>query len=852
MKVSLNWIQEYSNFDLNKIKKTELFDKIGSQLGAIDDVIEWGPKYKGVKVVKVVSCEKHPNADKLTICKIDDGKTTKGLRRDDAGFIELVCGAPNVRKDMLAAWIPPGEAVPETYDVEPFVIESREIRGVVSNGMLASPKELGISNEHRGILDIGYDGVDKEKVKPGTPIVDLYGLDDTVVDIENKMFTHRPDCFGLIGVAREIAGIFGKKFRSPSWYLETQTPIVSSKEKIKLKTQNLIQDLVPRFTGQVLTNISISPSPIHLQAGLTRIGIRPVNNIVDLTNYIMAITGQPVHAFDYDKVLALSNSPTIMPRLGKKGEKLKLLSGKTIELTDKDIVIATDKKPIALAGIMGGAETEVSDSTKRVILECASFDMYTIRRSTMRHGLFTEASTRFTKGQSPLQQDRVLHRLVYKLCEYGAQPTSTHFDIIHPSIKRKPKPITIESKYINDRLGLSLQPKEIKKRLKNVELSIDLIGDNLKIRPSFWRTDLHIREDIVEEVGRLYGYDKLPLKLPIRDLSSPKQNENIGLKKQLRELMAEAGANEVLTYSFVPESLLEAVNQEPKHAFKIANALSPELQFYRLSLIPSLLKLVHPNIKSGFKELAIYEIGKSHMKGLFEPKSKIPASEERIAIVYAAHPKARSHKKHGAPYFIAQQYLGWILGKLGIDYELHVVDHSPSKEEGRQAIAPFDHKRTAYVRAKDTKGASELIGFIGEFHDHAKSKLKLPEYCAGFELDVSRLMKFQKKLASYSPLSEYPPVSQDITLKVPSSISYNDLTTRFESSLQKTFTDELGKIELNWGLLSIYRPEKSKSKNYTFRISVASYSETLNDKQINALLNKVANKSIIDLGGQRV
>ena len=374
MKLSLDLAQQYSNVDLKAISQDKLLEKIGSQLGAVDEVIEWGPRYEGILVAKVVSANKHPNADKLSVCLVDDGGKNSTVKRNEDKLIQVVCGAPNVGAGQLVAWIPPGATVPATYDKDPLVLEAREIRGAMSNGMLASPSELGVSSDHNGILVIDPAEVSRTSVKPGQPFKDLYGLDDVVIDIENKMFSHRPDCFGVLGLARELAGINQKPFTSPSWYDEF-AKIDPDTSGLPLTVKNDVQKLVPRFCAVVIAGVTVKPSPYSMQSALTRVGIKPINNIVDITNFVMYLTGQPLHAFDYDKVKSGKQDAELAVRLSKKSEELTLLGGKKITFEEPALVITDGIRPIGLAGIMGGTGTEVSTSTKNIILECANFDM---------------------------------------------------------------------------------------------------------------------------------------------------------------------------------------------------------------------------------------------------------------------------------------------------------------------------------------------------------------------------------------------------------------------------------------------------------------------------------------------
>ena len=357
MKISLNWVKEFTDI---KCSTQALVAKIGAQLGEVDEVIELGPRYEGIVAVKVVSCSKHPNADKLSVCKVDDGGVNKKVKRDDKGLVQVVCGAPNVRAGITVAWIPPGAIVPSTYDKEQFKLDVRPLRGVDSNGMLASGKELAVNDDHEGILILD------KPAKPGTPLTEVYDLDDVIVDVENKMFTHRPDCFGMLGVAREIAGIQHIKFTSPEWYQKVQDDFKKASTPLKLTVNNELPDLVPRFMAVPMSNVEVKPSPIVMQSYLTRLGVKPINNVVDVTNFMMLLTAQPLHAYDYDKVAAhdKSTEATLVIRKPKKNEQLALLNGKTIEPREDAIMIATKERLIGFGGVMGGVDTEVDENTK--------------------------------------------------------------------------------------------------------------------------------------------------------------------------------------------------------------------------------------------------------------------------------------------------------------------------------------------------------------------------------------------------------------------------------------------------------------------------------------------------------
>ncbi len=841
MKISVNWIKQFTDIDLSI---EDLVAKIGAQIGAVEEIIDIGARYQGIVVAKVVTCEKHPNADKLSVCLIDDGGVVAGVNRNDSGLVEVVCGAPNVRQDLMVAWIPPGATVPSTYDKEPFVLEARELRGVVSNGMIASGKELAINEDHGGIVELDIEAA------PGTPFAEVYELNDYVIDIENKMFTHRPDCFGIIGVAREIAGVQNKQFTSPEWYLRSLDRIKPGKTKLPLNVVNDAPELVPRFMAVAMAEVNVHPSPLIIQTYLARVGIRPINNIVDTTNYLMILTGQPLHAYDYDKVAAKSGEvPTLVARLAKNNEKLTLINGKTYELESPSIVIATDTGAIGVGGVMGGATTEVDENTKNIILECANFDMYSIRKTAMKYGLFTDAVTRFNKGQSPLQNERVIEEAVATL-QYvsGADTASEVFD--EGTEPKQPKEVEVDYRLINDRLGLELEEKDIIKRLENVEMTVKTEGELLIIQPPYWRTDLEISEDIIEEVGRLVGYDKLPLVLPRRSIKPTERNRTLDFATDVRDKLSSMGANEALTYSFVHGKLLDTVGQDKDKAFKLSNALSPDLQFYRLSLTPSLLEKVHANLRSDYvrdtedNEFALFEIGKTHIKEVHsQSEPDVPYEFQRIALVIAADDKTAKRKYGGAAYYQAQSYLRELLSAFNIDFSLEPLDPSRYDINTVVEIAPFDPERSATITVNES-----VIGQVGEFLPKVKKQLKLPHWTAGFELDMRALEEHSRPL-SYQAIPRYPKVVQDITLRVSSNVLHAQLLKVLNQTLDVLAGD---KLYLNLMPKDVFQKEGEPHSNITLRLWAAHYEKTMTATEVNELLGALAERANQEFGAERV
>jgi len=829
MKVSLNWIKQLTSVNL---PIDRLVEKIGAQLGAIEEVIDTSKRYEGLLVVRVVSCIKHPNADKLSLCLVDDGGRKKDVKRNEDGLIQIVCGAPNVKAGMLAVWIPPGSTVPSTFDKDPFVIEARSIRNKTSQGMLASAKELDIGDDHSGIVVVDKDA------KAGDSFAELYRMNDYIIDIENKMFTHRPDCFGMLGLARELAGIQQQAFKSPDWYRENASlPADGRKNVLKLSINNELPELVQRFCAVAVKDVKVGPSPVWLQASLSRVGVKSINNIVDLTNFYMLLTGQPLHAYDYDKV----KTGILGVRLSKKGEKLALLNGKEVTLDKSAVVITDGERPIGLGGIMGGSGTEVDENTRSIILECANFDMNQTRKTAMEYGLFTDAATRFTKNQSPRQNMAVIVKVAEDILRLGGgRVASAVLDDKHYGVDSTP--VDVSPEFINARLGLDLSPAEIKKLLENVEFKVETAG-KLKITPPFWRTDIEIPEDIVEEVGRLYGYDKLPVVLPERKLAPAERNQLADFKDDLRDILASAGANEVLTYSFVHGSLMEKTGQDPAQAYRIINALSPDLQFYRLSLTPSLLSKIYPNYRAGYKEFAIFELGKGHNKLMKEKAVKhLPREFEMLSLVFTSGEK--SPRRRGAPFYQAKNILQYVAERLEIELSFRPIP----KEEPFAAAKPFDHERSAQVW--DAAGKVPL-GMVGEYRQSVLANLKLPEYSAGFEIGIEELMSILPEHSAYLPLSRFPEVEQDFCLQAPADSNYAELSSFVHANLEKLSQPAGYNYQLQ--PLDIYqRQSDEKHKQTTWRIMLWHPQRTLTVKETNLLLDELAASAKKELKAERI
>jgi phenylalanyl-tRNA synthetase beta chain len=820
MIISVNWLRQLTDITL---PIDELATLIGARLVEIEEVIDLGEKYKDVVVARVVSAQPLEGSDHLNIVRIDDGGATQGVERGEDGLVRVVCGAPNVREGLLVAWLPPNSTVPETYGSdEPFVLGARKLRGVMSNGMIASARELDLWDEHEGILEL-----DKDLV-PGSSFAEGYELNDYLLDIENKSLTHRPDCFGMIGFAREVAAIQGKTFETPGWLLDVSSDFGEKQGDVPAP-HVVIDDveLSARYEAVVLAGADGSAkSPLQLQTYLARVGVRPISAVVDVTNYLMLWSGQPLHAFDYDKLVAEAGGVAeIHVRGGRPGEKLLLLDGREIELAESDIVIAAGEKAIGLAGAMGGASTEIDPNTKNIILESATFNLYNLRATQMRHGIFSEAITRFTKGQPADLGAPVLVEATRLTGEYaGAKRVSDVADE-YPG-KREPIQLRVSVTQVNDVLGSEFAAEEAAEILRRVEFDIVVHDDHeMAISVPYWREDIHIAEDVIEEIGRLNGFDSINPVLPNRDFSAVRPTPFDRFRAQLRTSLERAGGNEVLTYSFVHGDMLEKAGQLREDSYRITNSISPDLQYYRQSLTPNLLGATYGNIKQGFDEFALFELNKTHMKPHGLTDEQVPREQDLLALTFAS-----KNPKKGSPYYQAKKMLDYLADSLGLTLVYNFYDDT----HGEPVAAPFEPRRSARVGDAKTR---LVLGFVGEYKRSVSKAFKLPEYAAGFELSTEALFEAsQQAETTYRPISRYPGTERDICFRVPLNVAYRDVAEAIHDVLNEN------ELETNCTPVDIYQGPNADTKNITLRIKMISHDHTLTSKEAGTVVDSIVER----------
>ena len=826
MLISLNEIKKLVK-EAAKIETSELVKLIGARLVEVEGTIDLAPKYKGIKIVKVMECEAIPETH-LHVCKIDAGQKD---------LIQVVCGAPNVHKDMFAVWIAPGCIVPQTYGdgKENFKLSVRPLRGFESHGMLAALDELDLGEDHDGIIEINPEQkyVDAsghaQIVKPGDNFAEVFDLNDIILDIENKSLTHRPDTFGIIGFAREVAGILGVKFVEPSVDFDglkvTQNLTaaglaekVEDSERIKIEVED--EKLCPRYSAAVFAISATGQSDALEKANyltngaifLAKAGMRTISKIVDATNITMLMTGQPLHAFDYDKFKAVGGGgePKITVRAAKDGEKLKLLDDSEIVLQCTDIVICSGETPVALAGAMGGESTEIDENTKKIILESATFSLYNLRKTQMAHGIFSEAITRFTKGQPVSGVVPALARCSAmlldsptKITDFEISETSSDEDIF----------VEVYLEDINDLLGTKYALDTVVSTLNNV--GIELVGkDNgLRFKIPAWRTDIHIKEDIIEEVGRLLGYDNIALDYPTRPFIGAEKNALLDLKTRLRDLLSgRFAAHELVTYSFVSKRLQETVGESLEDSYEIVNSISPELQRFRQSLVPSLLEKISINLKAGFRDFSVYEINQVSKISFGKDEDGVPALKNHLAFATIGD------------YYSAKNTLLELLSDLGIK-NLEIKKF----ENNIPYLEPL-HSADVVVSSAD----QALIVSLGEIKNSVLKRLKINATISIFELDLDDLLATIPPVsATITKISKFPSVERDLTIKVANDVSYSDCIQKILSVFKAR------NLIINIKPTSIYQADKS-TKNISFHLRFANSDKTLENAEISDIMNEIS------------
>lgn len=808
MFVSLNWLKEFVSLP-EEIDPQKLGKLLTVRSAEVEGVVDQGEALKNVVVGKVTKISAHPNADKLRLAMVDLGNAADGNAAD--GKVQIVCGGSNLKEGMLGAIALPG-AIVKWHGEEAVEVKEAKIRGETSYGMICTAEELGLpqGEDERELMDLSG-----TNAKPGTPVAKVLGLDDTVIEFDNKALTHRPDLWGHIGIAREIAAITGSEFKVEM----PQPELPESDDEPLIAVKN--PELCPRYMGVIIRGVKVEQSPDWLKKRLIATDHSLISNIVDVTNYVMEEVGQPMHAFDLRKI-----KDGIVVRTAKKGEKMTTLDGEKHELDAKMLVIADSKKVLAVAGVMGGEDSGIQEDTVDILLESANFDPVSVRQTGTKLGLRTDSVQRFEKSLDPRQCKHAILRaveLILRLCpnaKAGAIADIACFDESEPLI-------TIDPTRICNKIGVNIPVTEMAGYLTllgfEIQGKVQEGSQQLLIKiPSFRATkDVDIEDDIVEEVARMYGYEKIPAVIPELPAKSPRQNVERRNKHDAREIFAHAlGYYESYNYSFYGANTVSSYDLGEKTHLKLANILSEDQSHLRVSMIPNLIRSLREACKYEENPM-LFELGRTYTdQGEFMPNEK-----KMIAAV-------RVFSKKGMNCFME------IKGDLEQFLELFGVKDASFKEN--PTPTGFMHP---YQNALITLRGKE-VGSIFTLHPSTAEAEDFDGRVACFELDFQARSAASALGRKYKAESKFPAIEFDVSVLLKRTVT----VANAEEAMRKHLNREiLKKITL----FDIYEGDKigAENKSLAFRLTLQSNERTLTGEDLNKA-QKQTWKALEKLGGK--
>jgi len=747
MQVSYNLLKEYVDIDMSAEELAQKLTINGIILERMEDI---STEIEKVVVGRITTIEKHPENTKLSVCQVDVKDQT----------LQIICGATNMKVSDKVAVALEGAKLPQIG-----IIKSKKFKNVLSSGMLCSASELGIEpGESPGILILEEDAVLGEDIRK------IIEFDDTVFDFE--IHSNRPDLMSIMGIAREVGAITGNKLKTPEIKIKEEGEKVEKEISVKIEAE----DLCPRYTGRVIKNIKVGESPLWLKWKLRLLGARPINNIVDITNFVMMETGQPLHAFDLD----LIKGKTIIVRRSRPGETICTLDDVERQLPVGSLVIADIKGAIALAGIMGGKYSEIDQNTKNVFLESAYFDPVNNRKSTMKFALRTEASNRFEKGIDKEIQIYALDRAVDLINKIAMGKISSGKIDTNKKLYQ-PNKIDLRMKRVNKILGQLLDKDESKTKNKIInildKLEFEVVedkGENVEVIPPSFRGDVEREIDIIEEIARIYGYDKIKPTLFNTTIAQEGKNFRLRTVDQIREILIGCGLNEVITYSFVSPDIFDKIRIPEGHklrnAIKIKDPLIIDHSLMRTSLISSLLQIIKWNTNRQADLVKIFEVGKIYLPYLDKPNS-LP--NERLIIAGAINKTGRGdiwEKSLSLDIFDVKGIIETVLQGLKVK---------------NWEVVPGNHPAFHPLRNGKIIIGGEEVGIFGEIHPEVIDNYRIPGKVNLFEIDFENLLPNVPSGIKYCVLPKYPSVQRDLALVVREEILSEDIIKTIKSIDEK-------------------------------------------------------------------
>ncbi len=779
MKLSKKFLNDY--IDIKDIDYHELAEKMvtaGNEYESIKRISE----ASNIVVGHILECEKHPESKKLSICKVDIG--------DDV--VQILCGAPNVRKNQYVMVAKVGAVLPGDFE-----IKKAQLAGMESNGMICALDELGIESKYLSEED--KTGIHPLSGNPkiGEDAIKYLGYDDEVIDFE--LTANRGDLLSIIGMAYEVGAIYGKKVKYPEDKFEELKEDITSEHTLKVNTEKC-----SIYLARKVKNVVIKESPNFIKTRLMASGIRPINNVVDISNYVMLEYGQPLHFFDADKL-----GKDVIVRMANEKEEMITLDGKTRTLKATDIAITTPKEVVALAGVMGGLSTEITEGTKDIFIESAIFNPYNIR-NTSKEILRSEASSRYEKGIDPNRTALAINRACYLLNKYASGEVMSGI-LVHDKANKDDKIININLKKINSVLGMELKNNDIETIFNNLDFKYE-IGESFKVFVPTRRLDINIEEDLIEEIGRLYGYTNLVGKLPITSIKRGTYSSKAKMIKDIRGRLQSLGLNQVITYSLVSEKENEQFLIEPKERIVITNPMSEDKKNLRTSLIPSLLSVFEYNLARKIKDIDIFEIGASYYK-----KDNKYIEETMISGLIYNNYYTNNHQGNiiKVDFYVLKGIIENLLDFLGLNgrYNFKVEQLPDEVHPGRSANVVIDN---------------EVVGYLGEVHPNISKK---EVYV--FEISLEKIISKKVREIKFKEMSKYPEINKDVAFLIDKNIMASEIMTVIRKAS--------GRLLTNIDVFDVYEGEKidDNKKSIAFSLTFSDIAKTLTDEEINIVFNKV-------------
>jgi len=775
MKLSLNFVKDYIDIDEDVKVVAEKMTKVGNEYEEAGKLIN----ATNLTIGKVLDCIKHPDSDHLHVCKVDVGEEV----------LQIVCGAPNVREGLKVIVALPGAVLPGD-----FKIKKGTIRGVESNGMLCSIAELGLENKF--LTDADRDGICElpEEVVVGEDPIKVLSLDDEVIDFE--LTANRGDLLSILGMAYELGAIYDEKVKDIDLSYNEIEKNIEDSFKLDIKTENC-----PLFLAKKVTGVTIKESPTFIKNRLIASGIRPINNVVDISNYVMLETGQPLHFYDADR---LGNK--IVVRMAEKDEKLTTLDNIERTLNEEDIVIADREKAVGLAGVMGGLSTEVEYDTKDILIEAAIFDSVKIR-CTSKSILRSEASNRFEKGLDPNRTYMAIERACNLLEKYADAKILAGM-VKYDTMNKENKKIDITFENINNILGMDIPKEDVIKSFKKLGFICEINGEIITVEVPTRRIDISIKEDLIEEVGRIYGVDNIVGKLPLVPL---KQGSFDKVSRDIRNKMVSLGLNETLSYILVNNKDVDKFTTDEFEKVLLLDPMTEERNTLRYSMIPSLYKIYEYNKVRNQKDISIFEIGKG-----FAKKAEEYIEEKKLCALMTGEYYLGIGNKAKVDFYIIKGVVEEILDYLGYNGRYSFVTDKAFPKElhpGQSAAISVNN---------------DIVGIIGKIHPQIEK-----EDVYVFEINLDKLLGKKVGGMKYKEISKFPNINKDIAFIVDKDVASKEIETVIKKAG--------GKLLTNIKVFDVYTGENvgENKKSIAYALTFNDTSKTLTEEEVTVVFNNI-------------